>query len=368
MHSRAVALAAGLLMVTTACSGGHATAAHSPSAASSPTPAATPTVWICRPGGPDAACTKNLDATIIGSGGARTKAAFVAAVTPPADCFYIYPTVSMAPTENAPLESTPTIEATVHAQAALFSSVCRVFAPAYRQLTIGSLLSGRYGNADLQNIAYADVRSAWRDYLAHDNDGRPFVLIGHSQGAMMLTRLVHDEFDSDPATQKQLLSAILLGGNITVGNGNMPGGTFRNVAACTKPGATKCVIAYSSFATTPPTTAFFGRTTAGAQHVLCTDPTALAGAAGLAHPYVPAARVSTGPMPLPGTGFVAYRGGIRVACRTASGATWLQVTRVPGSRVPPFDTQLGPDWGLHAADITLALGDLVEAVRRQEAG
>jgi hypothetical protein len=368
MRLPAAALVAGLLTVATACSGGHATASHSPSAASSPTSQTMPTVWICRPGGPSAACTDNLDATVVGPVGAPTKAAILPAATPPADCFYIYPTVSQAPTDNAPLESTPAIEATVHAQAALFSSVCRVFAPVYRQLTAGSLISSRYDDPVLQNIAYGDVRSAWRDYLEHDNAGRPFVLIGHSQGATMLTRLVHDEFDSDPATQKQLLSAILLGGNITVRDDNLPGGTFRNVPACSKPGATKCVIAYSSFATTPPSTAFFGRTTAGGQHVLCTDPTALAGARGPAHPYVPAARVSTAPKPLPGTGFVAYPGGIRVACRTASGATWLQVTRVPGSRVPQFDVQLGPDWGLHSADVTLALGDLVEAVRRQEAG
>jgi hypothetical protein len=64
---------------------------------------------------------------------------------------------------------------------------------------------------------------------------------------------------------------------------------------------------------------------------------------------------------------VAYPGQLRVGCKTAAGASWLNVATVPGSSVPPFQDTLGPTWGLHIADVTLALGDLVEAVRRQEA-
>jgi hypothetical protein len=127
------------------------------------------------------------------------------------------------------------------------------------------------------------------------------------------------------------------------------------------------VIAYSSFATTPPALALFGRTKAPGQSVLCTDPSQLAGGSGLAHPYVPADRVTSGPQPLPGTGFVAYPGQLRIGCKTAAGATWLNVATVAGSSVPAFQDTLGPTWGLHIADVTLALGDLVEAVRRQEA-
>ena len=35
-----------------------------------------------------------------------------------------------------------------------------------------------------------DVRAAWRNYLATRNQGRPFVLIGHSQGSLMLIQLL----------------------------------------------------------------------------------------------------------------------------------------------------------------------------------
>jgi pimeloyl-ACP methyl ester carboxylesterase len=219
----------------------------------------------------------------------------------------------------------------------------------------------------VQQIAYDDVRDAWLDYLAHDNDGRPFVLIGHSQGAMLLTRLVQDEIDKNAAVRTHLLSAILLGANVTTQIGKPAGGSFINVPACTSTGQKGCVIAYSSYATTPPSYALFGHTNNGGEQVLCTDPSVLAGTAGLAHPYVPSGRVIVGPKALPGTAFVAYPGGIRTACHTGAGAIWLQVSTPPGSQVPPFQASLGPAWGLHVADVTLALGDLVEAVRRQEA-
>ena len=39
-------------------------------------------------------------------------------------------------------------------------------------------------------IAYRGVLSAFRDYLAHYNDGRGIVFIGHSQGASILIKLL----------------------------------------------------------------------------------------------------------------------------------------------------------------------------------
>jgi alpha-beta hydrolase superfamily lysophospholipase len=60
------------------------------------------------------------------------------------------------------------------------------------------------------DLAYADVLAAWRTYLANDNHGRGFVLVGHSQGALMLGRLIKEEIDGKPI-QSQMVSALLLG-------------------------------------------------------------------------------------------------------------------------------------------------------------
>jgi hypothetical protein len=365
---RPTAVLAVVLVALTGCTSGKPSSKAASPAPSPSVAAPSNTVWICRPGRPSLPCTTNLDATVVARGGTRTRVPFHAAAAPPADCFYVYPTVSTAPGDNAPRTSAPEVADVVHAQAALFSSVCRVFAPAYQQITTGALIRGRYFDPAVQKIAYDDVRNAWRDYLAHDNGGRPFVLIGHSQGSLMLTRLIHDEIATNASVRTHLLSALLLGSNVTVADGSATGGSFDVVPACTFVGQKGCVIAYSSFATAPPSFSLFGRTNDSGLHVLCTDPSRLAGGSGLAHPYVPADRVTAGPQPLPKTGFVAYPGGIRLACRSAAGATWLQVSTVAGSAVPPFQASLGPAWGLHIADVTLALGDLVDDVRRQEAG
>ena len=52
------------------------------------------------------------------------------------------------------------------------------------------------------SVAYASLLSAgWSDYLAHDNDGRPVIFIGHSQGAAMLIQLMlSGQIDPNPST------------------------------------------------------------------------------------------------------------------------------------------------------------------------
>ncbi len=77
--------------------------------------------------------------------------------------------------------------------------------------------------------AYQDVRDAWRDYLRNYNHGRGVVLIGHSQGSFVLRELVAKEIDSKPKVRERLISALLLGGNVTVKKGKDVGGDFKHV-------------------------------------------------------------------------------------------------------------------------------------------
>ena len=343
------------------CSGSSGDAGASPSPTPSPSPAAA-TVWLCRPGLPQNPCEGDLDAAVLERDGRRRTVPFRPAAAPKVDCFYVYPTVSRAPSVNAPRTSAPEIVDAARAQAALFASVCRLFVPVYRQLTTTSLISGSFFDPAARALAQQDVTDAWHDYLAHDNGGRGVVLIGHSQGAMVLTRTVAAEMDEDPVVRRLLVSALLLGGQVTTATGKDAGGDFTNLPACRRAAQTGCVVGYSSFAEEPPATALFGRASAGRQ-VLCTDPTGLAGTPGVLHPYLPADRVGGG------KGFLAYPGSLRASCRRTAAASWLQVTRPAGSRIPARwqAQQLGPDWGLHIGDVNLALGDLVAAVRLQTA-
>ncbi len=102
-------------------------------------------------------------------------------------------------------------------QFARFGSVCKLYAPSYRQVTIAALrkvMMGQQSTGDGE-LAYADVLAAWKDYLARDNHGRGVVLVGHSQGSRVLLRLIKEEIDGKPA-QKQLVSALILGMNTPV--------------------------------------------------------------------------------------------------------------------------------------------------------
>jgi hypothetical protein len=185
-------------------------------------------VWLCRPGQASNPCALSLDTSVVAADGAVTVERAPPAAAPPIDCFYVYPTVSAQGEVNADRSVDPELVDIAEAQAARFSSVCRVFAPVYRQVTVVGLISP--SAAAGFELAYADVRDAWADYLARDNQGRGVVLIGHSQGAGLLTRLVCERIDGDPAARAKLVSALILGSAVRVPEGANVGGDFATSA------------------------------------------------------------------------------------------------------------------------------------------
>lgn len=369
---RRAAAAGALLCLLAACGGDPAAG---PAAVTAPTPsAAAPdddVLWLCAPELDDDPCDDDVETAAVLPDGSVVQEPPVEAADPGVDCLYVYPTVSDAPGANAPLEAEPSVVATVRAQALRFREVCELHVPVYRQLTRRSLLSGEFFRAGPRDVAYADVRAAWEALVARDPD-RGVVLIGHSQGAMMLTRLVAEQVSGQPV-QARLVSALLIGGGVSVPVGQDAGGDTGEVPVCREAGQAGCVVAYSSFLDVPPRTAYFGRAVDGREAV-CTDPTRLSGGEGALHPYLPTSLLGPGlgaGAPVPGdsnAAFVTYRDAGRAECRSQDGARWLQVTPLPGAPLPAFDQPLGPDWGLHVADVNLALGDLVEVVRRQAGG
>ncbi len=333
-------------------------------------PVSHPTVWLCRPGLPANPCAGKLDATVV-SAGHRTVEPFQPAADPPIDCFYVYPTVSRAPTANAPLASEPAVVEAARAQAARFASACRLYVPVYRQVTAAGLLTGKISDPAARALAHGDVVSAWHDYLAHDNHGRRFVLIGHSQGTLELTTLIQEEIDGNSAERNLLLSALLIGGFVQVPPGRDVGGTFKHIPACRKNDQLGCVVAYNSYNVVPPANSLFGRPSGGLE-VLCVNPGALAGGPGRTHPYLPTSALGRAVGRLAGAGaaargFVAFPDTITATCRRQNGVNWLQVDIARSANLPAdlLRPSLGPAWGLHRGDISLALGDLTALVSAQ---
>jgi hypothetical protein len=326
--------------------------------------ASAKTVWLCSPRQAKDPCDYSLRTTVVAPGGARTAQSAKPARNPKVDCFYVYPTVSDQKTENATLAKDPEIRAIATYQASRFQQDCRVWAPMYRQVTLQGILDPKNVSALGAGLAYRSAKAAFDDYIKHDNHGRGFVLIGHSQGSFVLKQLIGDEIDKRPALRRRMVSALLLGGNVT-------NREFKHVGACSKPGQTGCVVAWSMFHDVPPPDSIFGRTSLAGQHVVCTSPGRLGSSSKLL-PYAPT-------LPFPGTigaalsifepnhptgvstPWYAEPGVLTGACATtADGASYL---KVDGSVLP--NAVPNAQWGLHLGDVNLALGNLTTIARKQ---
>ena len=328
---------------------------------------AQPSNWLCRPGRDDV-CSKPLTSTVVSpADGALTRKTYAADPAAPIDCFYVYPTVSREPGGNASMIASPQVEYAAAEQFARFSGKCRTYAPLYRQTTLAAM-RGEASGAD-PDLAYGDVLAAWRAYLAHDNHGRGVVLVGHSQGSFHLARLIAEEIDGKPV-ERLLVSAIVTGGNVQVRSGADVGGSFRHVPLCRRADQTGCVIAYSSYlASSPPAAgAHFGGSAGPGLANACVNPGAL-----VDHGVLDAELPTTGRVAEAlGTPLVENPGLVSAECTTTRDWTFLAFTLKPTgvgattlTRALTDLDQRAPGWGLHAIDVNLALGDLVEIVGRQ---
>jgi Protein of unknown function (DUF3089) len=96
-------------------------------------------------------------------------------------------------------------------QASVFNGCCRIYAPRYRQASIGTFFKADEPSAQaVFALAYADVLRAFEYYLAHENHGRPFILASHSQGSLHALRLLQERIVGTPV-QQQLVVAYVVG-------------------------------------------------------------------------------------------------------------------------------------------------------------
>jgi hypothetical protein len=217
--------------------------------------------WLCLPGRADV-CSTPVATTALNPNGYGSTGRSVVNAAAPVDCFYVYPTVSRDPGLNSDLNAGSEERLMAETQFARFASVCRPFAPIYRQMTLASVAAYATGGdvTAAGALAYADVAAAWRNFIATRSSGRPFVLIGHSQGSLMLQLLIAREIETNPALLRRMRLAIIPGYNVLVPQGRLIGGTFKRTPLCSRPGQTGCVMSWVSFRerNSPPPGAIFG--------------------------------------------------------------------------------------------------------------
>ncbi|MDC8755066.1 DUF3089 domain-containing protein [Erythrobacter sp. sf7] len=164
--------------------------------------------------------------------------------------FFVHPTSYLnRESWNAPLENGGDPDAEriariyLRGMASPFNAASEIWAPRYRQATMGAFLTDAPEGKQAIDAAYADVREAYRYFLSSIDPDTPIVLAGHSQGSLHLKRLLAEEVRGSPAAER-LVAAYIIGWPVSLQH-DLPQMGF---PACAAPEQAGCVLSWQSFA------------------------------------------------------------------------------------------------------------------------
>ena len=129
-----------------------------------------------------------------------------------ADIFIVGPTVVNSDDYNMSLDDKNWYRfmRALNMQKGIYEDGLRMYAPYYAQLSLKAYVLTEEAREPWLEIAYSDVSEAFRYYLEHENQGRPIVLFGYSQGADHVFRLL-EEFFGEEALYDRLIAAYAIG-------------------------------------------------------------------------------------------------------------------------------------------------------------
>jgi hypothetical protein len=174
---------------------------------------------------------------------------------PPADhyaVFFVHPTSFIRPALgsdapwNAPLGDTETEDRArlfLRGMASPFAGADEVWAPKYRQAVFGAFLTGKPEASRALDLAYRDVAQAFDFFVGTVRPDEPIVLAGHSQGALMVLRLLREKVIGTPL-EKRVAMVYPVGWPISVTH-DLPA---LGLPACATPDQARCIVTWSSFA------------------------------------------------------------------------------------------------------------------------
>lgn len=136
-----------------------------------------------------------------------------------ADLFIVCPTVDLGTGGNknmslADNEAKKNFYGALNMERGIYEQHCRMYAPYYRQAVLSDYDLPANEAEPYFNLAYKDVRAAFVYYMQHENNGRPFVLAGFSQGAEMCLRLLK-EFGNEGFVKNNMVACYAIGWRFT---------------------------------------------------------------------------------------------------------------------------------------------------------
>ena len=134
------------------------------------------------------------------------------------------------------------VAAMTNTQASVFAASCNIYAPFYRQAALPEVLwPDAAASERALSVAYSDIEAAFDYYIANLNNGRPFILAGHSQGSNLLLWLLERRM-SDPAYLQKMVAAYVIGWSVTRDELN----AYPHLAMCDSATQTGCIVSYNS--------------------------------------------------------------------------------------------------------------------------
>jgi hypothetical protein len=167
---------------------------------------------------------------------------------PNAAVFFVHPTSYLNRAQwNAPLDDAEANERTgiyLRGLASAFTPAGDIWAPRYRQATMGAFLAeDRVTAGKAIDAAYQDVAAAFDQMVKEIPADQPIILAGHSQGALHLTTLLKDKVAGKPIARR-IAAVYAVGWPISVDTDLAAMG----LPACTAPDQAGCILSWVSFA------------------------------------------------------------------------------------------------------------------------
>lgn len=321
---------------------------------------ADPSMWYSRPGmGAADPARYTPRGAAPPPGGSRPQGFAVFFVHPTS---YLQPAIGADAPWNAPLtdeDSQARAGLFLGGMASPFAGADEIWAPKYRQAVFGAFLTDKPEAQQALDLAYRDVAQAFDFFVATAPKDEPIVLAGHSQGSLMVLRLLRDKVVGTPI-EKRVAMVYPIGWPISVAH-DLPA---LRLPACATAEQAGCIVTWSSFAEPADPSQLLERFTAtpgfdglprGGGAILCVNPVTgtsggVAAAAQNLGTLKPAADFSTGELIV---------GAVPAKCDPASGLLLigdppnLGPGVLPGNNYHVYDIPLF--WANLRADVTRRL-------------